>query len=170
MSEATQCELVKPVDLVLYAIRMDDTRFRPAEEELLQDLLKCGIDFWNKSLVVLSFANRVGSVNSKNREEKSKAILMMKHEQWKKRALSVLLVSTVSSEYKLPNEVLNHIPFAPVGHHTEPKLFDKLWMSDLVKCMLVRMGESEAGGGLWKALKGHVDRREDEPTIQCEYT
>ena len=155
-------EHLKTVDLVLYAIRMDDTRFRPADEEAVQELSKFGSNLWDKSIFALTLANRVGFMNSKNKLQRNRVKFEKKRNEWKEKFHKVL------SENGITDEVINGIPFVPVGHHTEPTLHNKQWMTHFVKCMLIRIRETGVGG-LWKATKDHAKMVGEEEAIKCTY-
>ena len=155
-------ELLGSMDLVIYTLKMDDTRLRPDDIDMVQRLSKLGVpDLWEKSLVALTFANRVSSLDDKSREQRSEGSFKKKYKQWKDGICKVL------SEIGLDDEVVRRISFIPAGHSTQPRLFGEPWMSNFVKCLLVGMRESDAVGGMWRALKDHVEV--NGFTIKCVF-
>ena len=163
-SQPTQeiAQLLGAMDLVIYTLKMDDTRLRPDDMEMIQRLSKLGApDLWEKSVIALTFANRVSSLDDRSREQRNKDGLRKKYNQWKEGIHKVL------SEIELDDEVVHKIPFIPAGHRTQPRLFGESWMSNFVKCLLVGMRESDAVGGMWRALKDHVEV--NGFTIKCAY-
>lgn len=153
-------QLLEAADLVVCIMRMDDTRFRPEDTLIWQGLSRYGTkSFWDKAVVALTFADRVSSLDDKSKEQKTKDRFVKKYHAWKERIYKAL------SESGVAEEVFRSIPIAPTAHHTEPKLHGVSWIGNFVKCMLVRVGGSDGRGGLWKALREHV---EAGPTIQCD--
>ena len=160
-SQLTQeiTQLLGAMDLVIYTLKMDDTRMRPDDIDMVRRLSKLGVpDLWKKSVVALTFANRVSSLDDRSREQRSEGSFKKKYKQWKDKVLSKI---------GLDDEVVRRIPFIPAGHCTQPRLFGESWMSNFVKCLLVGMRESDAVGGMWRALKDHVEV--NGFTIKCAY-
>lgn len=157
-------ELLETVDLVVCVMRMDDSRFRPEDTEIWRRLSYFGTNLWNKSVIALTFADRVSSLDDKGKEQKTKDRFIKKYHTWKKR------IYTVFSENGVAEEVSHSIPIAPTAHYAEPKLYGTAWIGNFVKCMLLRVGGSDASarGGMWRALKDHVMAGNAEPTIRCE--
>lgn len=52
-------EALAQLDLVLFALRMDDTRLRPEDVDMIQRLSKhCGDLVWSKAMFLFTYANR----------------------------------------------------------------------------------------------------------------
>lgn len=53
-------DLLSSIDLVVYTLRMDETRMRPEDIEIMQKLTQAfGSSLWRMGILVLTFANRV---------------------------------------------------------------------------------------------------------------
>ena len=64
---------ITEVDLVMYAIRMDDARIQPRDRTILQTLSGLfGRTFWNKAMFVLTFANRVEFLGQRHIPQRTK--------------------------------------------------------------------------------------------------
>lgn len=164
-SQPTQevAQLLGTMDLVICTLKMDDTRLRPEDVKIMQGLSKLGgPDLWKKGVIALTFANKVSSVDSRNREQRNKDITSSKYNDWKD-----TVFKEAFSEIGLDGEVMHKIPFIPAGHHTQPRLFGESWKSNFVKCLLVGMRESSTIGRVWRALKGHVNLKSH--IIECIY-
>ena len=60
-------DVLKNIDLVIFTVKMDDTRYRPEDRELLEKASKSfgnNHHLWSKTMVALTFANRVRYVDS----------------------------------------------------------------------------------------------------------
>ena len=131
------------VDLVLYCIKMSNTRFQPEDFETIMNLTKgLGKDIWEKAIFVLTFANNV--VARLNRVHKRRPGKKPVHEIFKD------LVSTwkevLSMELKkagVDDEIAECIPVVPAGYEIE-KLCqgdDSNWMESLWHTCKVRREE-----------------------------
>jgi len=131
---------VKGVHLAMYAIRMDDSRARPADIRFLRKLHKMfGRVFWNKAIFVLTFANRVQVLDRNHVLHRSETHYKEKIVQWKKFIHKILL------EEGLSKAEVQDIPVVPVGYSSEPVLFDHDWTVDFVNGMYKRLTEDSEG-------------------------
>ena len=130
-------------DLVLYCIKMSNTRFQPEDFETIINLTKgLGKEIWEKAIFVLTFANIV--VARLNRVHKRRPGKKPVHEIFKD------LISTwkeiLSTELKkagVDDEIAECIPVVPAGYEIE-KLCqgdDTNWMESLWHTCKVRREE-----------------------------
>jgi len=125
---------IQRANLVLYTVRMDDVRCRPAHKTGLRKLgHHFGSDIWDKTVIALTFANRVGALNKKGRFENSEELLKEKMANWRGCIHGVLLGESV------PQDVVNVFPIVPAGYYKKPTLFDKSWMNHLIASMHSRL-------------------------------
>ena len=125
---------IQSTDLVLYTIRMDDVRCRPAHRTGLRKLGRhFGLDIWKKSVIALTFANRVGALNKHGRLESNEELLNEKKENW------IGCIHEVLLEESLPRDVVDEIPIVPAGYYKRPTMFDKSWVNTLIGRMYSRM-------------------------------
>ena len=119
-------ERINEVDLIIFTIRMDDTRLRPEDANGIRKLSSKFLSStrWKNVLFVLTFANKVDYLNEYQRVTRSKEHFMKRFQQWRTHIYNIL------QEEGVP-EV--DIPVIPAGHHAEPKLFnsDEDWMNIL---------------------------------------
>ncbi len=117
------------IDLVMYVIKMDDTRIRPTDTIFLRKLCKLfGETLWSKAMFVLAFANRVQVLDKNHVVQRSEAHLKQKVSQWEDFIHKVLTEEGLRS-------LIHQIPIVPVGHFTEHKLFGKDWTTMLLNGM-----------------------------------
>jgi hypothetical protein len=117
------------IDLVIYAMRMDETRMRPEDTEIMQKLTRTfGASFWKKGMFVLTFANMVNYLDNHHTMRRSKEHSMKRAGQWEEYVRGVLSKEGIS--YSL----LKGIPFVQAGHPTELQLFaeEKPWRNQLM--------------------------------------
>ena len=162
--------LMEGLDLVVFALRMDDTRYRGDDQELLQALSRVsGRTVWSRGVVVLTFANRVTYVNQDTgKEQQDLEHLKKKAREWVNRTQTTL------REERIPQAVLSALPTVPVGHPSKLKLYDDMesWKTSLIKCMIIRLQESGMGASaaMWQAMEDQIDKlASDELTIKCEW-
>ncbi len=121
-------------DIILYVIKMSDTRFQPQDGILMRTLIKTfGIRFINKTLFILSYANQVGYLDGKTVYQKTKENLASKTLNWKERIHSKL------SEHSGVN--LPHVDLVHAGHPLQPKLYDLHWPSKVLEMMFYKLNE-----------------------------
>lgn len=146
-------ERISDSDLVIHTMRMDDQRLRPEDKVILQGLSKLfGSILWDKGIFVLTFANKVSYVDKHNK-------MMQSHEYLVKRAKQLKgHITEILTQEGVRGGVLKYIPLVPAGHHSESRLFAdrEPWLSDLVKCMILRL-KSDVRAGLWKAVGNHIE-------------
>ena len=157
------------LDLVIFAIRMDDTRYRGDDQEILEALSrKSGPAVWSKGMIVLTFANRVTYVDpDTGKEKQSKEHLMKKARHWEGSIRGTLRDEGVA------NLTLSDLPFVPVGHPSRVQLYNSIesWKTSLIKCMIVRLKESgmEASAAMWQAMKDNIQFQKGGSEIKCEW-
>ena len=130
--------LLESIDLVIYTMKMDDTRIRPEDVEIMRKLTQTfGATVWEKALFVLTFANRVSYLNNRQQMRRSKDHHNRQLGQWKEH------VHTILCDLGLPKDLIRYIPFIPAGHSAEPRLFrgEKPWRDYLMESISARIGE-----------------------------
>ena len=130
--------LLESIDLVIYTMKMDDTRMRPEDVEIMRKLTQTfGATVWEKALFVLTFANRVSYLNNRQQMRRSKDHHNRQLGQWKEH------VHTILCDLGLPKDLIRYIPFIPAGHSAEPRLFrgEKPWRDYLMESISARIGE-----------------------------
>lgn len=124
---------VKEVDLIMYTLRMDDSRVRPQDSSILRTLSRLfGQNFWSKAMFVLTFANRVKFLDENHIPQRTKEHLNRKTLQWQK-----FIHESLSEE----GIYVRDIPIVPVGHYSELKMFEdeEDWTVLFVNSMLERL-------------------------------
>ena len=127
---------ITEVDLVMYAIRMDDARIQPRDRTILQTLSRLfGRTFWNKAMFVLTFANRVEFLGQRHIPQRSKEHLNQKRLLWE------IFIHTSLAQEGLADAELRDIPIVPVGHYSDLKMFedDEDWTVLFVNSMFRRL-------------------------------
>ncbi len=119
-------KLCSGVDLILYCLKMTETRFVPgnpdaqATAKITQTL---GYKCWEKAIFILAYANVAAEVNYAASDGTA---FQDGIEMWKK-----VIKNTLSNEASVPQIHLN-INVIPVGHYRQPHLPDrKYWLSVL---------------------------------------
>ncbi len=164
-SPSLNSHLFERLDLVIFAIRMDDTRYRGDDQEMLKAL---PLNSWSKGMIVLTFANRVTFVDpDTGKERQSKEHMMKKAKDWENSTHGTL------RDKGVPHSVLSEMPFISVGHPSKFELYDNAesWKTSLIKCMIVRLKASgmEASAAMWQVMKDSVPLPKDESAIECEW-
>ena len=130
-------------DLVLYCIKMSNTRFQPEDHETIVNLTKgLGKDIWEKAIFVLTFANDVVSRldrKHKRRPGQKPVHVVFKDllSTWKE------VLSTELKKAGVDDEIAECIPVVPAGYEIE-KLCqgdDINWMESLWHTCKVRREE-----------------------------
>lgn len=128
--------LLSSIDLVIYTVRMDDTRMRPGDIENLQKLTQqFGSSLWEKGLFVLTFGNRVSYLDDQQAMRRSQEYLAKRAGQWMERFQEVLI------NEGLARGLVRSIPFVPAGHPAEPRLFpgEEPWRGRLLESISARV-------------------------------
>ncbi len=85
-------DLLSSIDLVVYTLRMDETRMRPEDIEIMQKLTRAfGSSLWRMGILVLTFANRVSYLDDHQTMRQSKEHIMKRARQWEERVHEVLI-------------------------------------------------------------------------------
>lgn len=139
---------LEAADLVIHTLRMDDTRLRPDDSEIIKRLSEgFGDTLWRKAVVVLTFANRVYYLDDRQRMARSKEHFLKRSAQWEGHVHELLRSGGISEA------TLRGVPIVPAGYVTETRLFegDEPWMGYLVRQSVSRMQE-EAKSAILKKL------------------
>ena len=136
----------KGVDLVLYTIKMTETRVNELEIGAMHKLTCAfGAEFWDHAMIVLTFANMVqdpSAMYNNDSEYHLEDFFEKKMSMWMKKLPEVLkdMQSKNCSNgdvIKIPFATINRIPILPAGYPTLPHLpghkywFSKIWESSI---------------------------------------
>ena len=117
------------VDLVLYCLKMTETRFTPGnpdDQAITKITQTLGHRVWNKTIFVLTYANVAAQIDfgSQNFDSTAKSRFTKSILEWKN-----VLQTTVSSAAGMPQSSFN-IKVVPAGHYNAPHLPDReYWLS-----------------------------------------
>ena len=129
-------DLLDSIDVVIYSMRMDDTRMRPEDIEIMRKLTQTfGASLWSKGVVVLTFANRVNYLDKHQTMRRSKEHSTKRARQWEEHIREVLVKEGLS------DGILRSIPYVPAGHSVEPQLFpgEEPWRTILMDAISGRV-------------------------------
>ena len=126
---------IRKVDFVLLTLRMDDTRIRPEDKTILRKLGHIfGTQMWEKTVVTLTYANRVDYIDRESIEEKkSKSHLEKRKAEWMKATHTILV------QEKIPHDLMCSIPILPAGYYKKPELYDESWRDVLISGIMSRV-------------------------------
>ena len=114
------------VDLVLYCLRMDDTRMRPGDTHAIKQLTSTfGKSIWDHALFVLTFANRVEPPKRKDRH-KLEEYFNNTIEAWVDMLRIVLKETGVMLDTKTVSRKV-----VPAGYEEAHLPGRRFWLSDL---------------------------------------
>lgn len=174
------------VDLVLYCIRLTDNRFVRGDDN--PDVLAMkkitntfGHAFWQKAVIVLTYANTLEAFNldwiGLSDEAKGKAF-DKKIKEWRDQIKVIL-----SKDLGIPKKILDDIKIIPAGHERMPDLPGvKFWLSRMwfqcfdsissidQRCALLQMN-LERFKEVTQTKKEDFDKKaEDQPIVVSEST
>ncbi len=99
------------LDLVIFCLKMDDTRFRPEDKQTIKMLTKAfGKELWNNAVIALTFANKVEDPKGGDKE----AFFLEELEVWRK-----AINSFFRDELELDSELLQSLPLVPTGNYRQ---------------------------------------------------
>ena len=116
------------VDLVIFAIKMDDLAGNPDAQDMLMFTRKFGRLVWKKVIVAITHANLVESFNPHiaSKPQAFKKEFFEKQMESYKTAIH----STLLHEARIPADTVEKVKVIPTGHESSPKLLDgTLWFS-----------------------------------------
>ena len=119
-------ESVPKIDLLLYCIRMDDTRLRKQDILTINHFTHAfGEEVWNNAVFALTFANMVLPARNQNDPSQKKRHFEERLQKWTKELHEALKNAGVSEM------TVETIPVAPAGYYREPSLPDgrENWLS-----------------------------------------
>ena len=116
-------EKVDQCDVVIYCLRMDAVRLEKMDVENIKLISQSlGVDFWNKTVVALTFANLVTCPPSHQADDSSKkSWLNQRAQDWQTELRSRLY------EAGIPEDVADKIPLLPVGYNKPTLYFPNPW-------------------------------------------
>lgn len=113
------------VDLVMFCIKVTDTRFVRGKDNpdvvAMEKLTRVfGKDFWEKTIIILTFANTLEAFNidweDLSDSEKANAF-NKKINEWREQIRDILI-----GDIQIPKDVVQAIRMVPTGHPRKPKL------------------------------------------------
>ena len=149
-------------DLVLYCTRMDDTRMRQDDIEAIKKLTsRFGEAIWNRTLIILTFANKVEKMIRRAGQsdlvikQEQKDYFEQRIQEWKKQFDEALINAGV------PKEVAEEIIPVPAGYDHQKGLPDRdNWFTPLWYACIIRMKPS-AQASLLKANINRIKHKKD---------
>ena len=99
------------LDLVIYCLKMDDTRFYPEDKKTIQILTQAfGKELWKNAVIALTFANKVEDLDEGDR----KAFFLEELENWREE-----INSFFRDELEIDSELLLSLPIVPTGYYQQ---------------------------------------------------
>ena len=121
-------------DLMLYCVKMDDSRFRKEDHDAISKLtLGLGKDIWKHAIFVMTFANCVHARPERGRRFTPKEVSKRNYDFFKERTKQwQAKLSATVVEAGVDAKVAANIPIVPAGYEEEQKLPDHdNWLSSL---------------------------------------
>ena len=123
-------------DLVLFMIKMSETRFPPKDSTIMKTILEVlGPKFISKTVFVLTYANQVGSLDAEARFQQTKEILKSKTYDWKNMIIEKL--------NKHSETELKPSHFVHAGYPSIPMLYEVHWPSQVLETIYDTLEESK---------------------------
>ncbi len=110
-------DVVTVVDLILYCIKMSESRFvrgNPDAQAIAKLTRTLGVECWKKAILVLTHGNIAASITH-TADTFSRQV-----ESWKG-----VLHKTLIHEAGVPTNIVTNIPVVPTGHYNVPHLPDR---------------------------------------------
>lgn len=132
----------KGYDLSLFCINMAATRpdIIDTMEALSKAFSKEDLDYWNNTIIVLTFANVLPHASITEDSAQQDKIFKRELKSWKK------IIKEVLIEYVgVPTTTAEKVPIIPAGYYRKPHLFYiRNWLSELWMQCLLRTNELAA--------------------------
>jgi predicted GTPase len=128
-------------DLMLYCVKMSDTRFRKEDHDAVRKLtVGLGKDIWKNAIFVMTFANDVRARRERGQkltpDEERKRNFRQRIEEWKAKLVGAVIEAGVDAK------IAASIPIVPAGYDQEQELPDRdNWLSPLWYASILRMKE-----------------------------
>ena len=133
-------EKCKEVDLILYTIKMSDTRMHEDDVSAMRKLtVAFGEEFWTRAMFVMTFANQVQvpAAPGQNDYERNFENFEKKLQQWSEQLPKVL-----SNTLGVSDDIATKIPVIPAGYYQVRDLPGRrFWFSQFWKAAIDRMKE-----------------------------
>lgn len=121
------------LDLIMYTIRMDNERIPDDDMKAMKTLTDAfGMEFWKRSMIVLTFANKVQDPSNPENVVKNVVYFNYKLKKWTEN-----LPHLFKTKLKMPDEIADSIPIIPAGYFNQRDLpglnywFTNFWMTAL---------------------------------------
>ena len=145
----------KKVDLVLYTLKMTDTRLTADSDdvEAMKKLTNAfGTAFWEKAIFVMTFANEVRDPEYPDDEVKNMQRYQRILGQWEGKLPLIL-----ENELSVTRKVAKNVPVVPAGSHKPHLPGRRYWFSQFWRAVLDRM-EGHSKDGYEFLFRFNVDR------------
>ena len=107
-------KITEELDLVIFCLKMDDTRFNTADQRTLKRLTETfGKSMWKNAVIALTFANKV---DHPAREDKD-AYFLEDLAKWREAIQKFL-----RENLQLDPELVQSLPLVPTGYHRKPSV------------------------------------------------
>ena len=108
---------VPKADLLLFCIRMDESRLRKQDSNTINHFTKAfGEDVWKHTVFALTFANYVLPVRNRDDDEAKKTFFNERLELWRRELKEALRKAEVGEE------IIDNVKIMPIGYYKEPTL------------------------------------------------
>ncbi len=151
-------------DLSIHCIKAD-TRFVNGEDNVpaqaMQTLTKkYGSKFWEKTVIVLTFANTIEIVNPEWKKLGEEKKIVEFHKQLLE--FDDQIRKNLEEYAKVKKEIVNQIQIIPASHYSEPKLLDRsYWLSTLWFQCLDTIPTLDAKASLVRCYQSRLIEEED---------
>ena len=144
-----QSKIKEQLDLVIFCLKMDDTRFRRDDKETFKTLTDCfGKELWKNAVIALTFADKVDDPAGGDRE----AYFRQDLAKWQNKINSFL-----SRRIKLDPELAQSLQLVPTGYYLSltvlpdgKKWLPKFWMA------CYKVAKKSSVFNLYRINKGRV--------------
>ena len=104
-------------DLIIFTIKMDDTRLRPEDEATIKNVSDAfGWSVWKNAMFLLTFANKVSKVGSPPGSRENKVYFNRQRDEFS------LLITKELRKNRVQPEVADSIPVIPAGLVMQPSI------------------------------------------------
>lgn len=154
-------DISKDIDLVVYCNKVTDTRITEEDCATLCEFTRVlGEEFWNNTIIALTFANMVQpKTNIRDPAMRKQAL------EEKVKLMSTKLQEVLQSKAKLSSNLAKSIPIVPVGYHSEEGLIlanGRHWFTDFWWACVSKI----KAAGQAAIIKGYLDRFDEEKKNQ----
>ena len=150
-------------DLTIYCIKMSETRLVHGSDEVkaMNQLTKTfEPEFWKTTVIVLTFANLTNTIDKDwdfLPEKEKPQVFRSKIQQWREKIQEIL-----TSEIRVPEEIVKTIRIVPAGYYKKPHLPDcRYWLSNLWFNCISAIPSTEGQAALTKINTSRLKMEKD---------